>query len=145
MRNGHDVSFLGLNTRSELLHYDPAARLFLRNDETLSSAQFVRYSRDGNWVAWISRRGSTLWRSRTNTSERLQLTASSLRSSAAHMREIATVGNVAKEASSSGTTVTIHSPFKDESSASPTSILITLLTDVTMPLMNGVDPRYRRH
>ena len=73
-RTGHQIFFLGLNTRSELLQYEPALKLFLPNDNILTSAQFVRFSRDGQWVAWISLRGSTLWRSRTDGTRRLQLT-----------------------------------------------------------------------
>lgn len=73
-RSGHQIFFLGLNTRSELLQYDPASKLFLADNNTLSSAQFVRYSRDGQWVAWIGLRGSTLWRSRSDGTHRLQLT-----------------------------------------------------------------------
>jgi Tol biopolymer transport system component len=74
-RTGHQIFFLGLNARSELLQYDPASKLFLPNNNILNSAQFVRFSPDGQWVAWISLRGSTLWRSRTDGTRRLQLTA----------------------------------------------------------------------
>ena len=74
-RTGHQIFFLGLNTRSELLQYDPAFNLFLPNKNTVNSAQFVRYSQDGQWVAWISLRGSSLWRSRVDGTRLLQLTA----------------------------------------------------------------------
>jgi DNA-binding winged helix-turn-helix (wHTH) protein/Tol biopolymer transport system component len=77
-RAGHEIFFLGLDARSELLQYDPASALFLPANNTLGSAQYVRYSRDGRWVAWLSLRGSTLWRSRTDGSERLQLTGPAL-------------------------------------------------------------------
>ena len=74
-RSGNRIFFLGLNARSELLQYDSASKLFLPKNNILNSAQFVRFSRDGQWVAWIGLRGSTLWRSRTDGTRRLQLTA----------------------------------------------------------------------
>ena len=77
-RAGHEIFFTGLDARTELLQYDPASALFLPVNNTLSSAQYVRYSRDGRWVAWLSLRSSTLWRSRTDGSERLQLTGPAL-------------------------------------------------------------------
>jgi Tol biopolymer transport system component/DNA-binding winged helix-turn-helix (wHTH) protein len=72
---GHQIFFLGLDARSELLQYNPESKLFLPNNNILNSAQFVRFSPDGQWVAWISLRGSTLWRSRTDGTRRLQLTS----------------------------------------------------------------------
>lgn len=75
--NGNTVFFLGLNTHSELLQYDHATKSFIPNLR-LHTAQYVRYSRDGQWVTWIGLRGSTLWRSRTDGSQALQLTPAGL-------------------------------------------------------------------
>lgn len=73
-RSGRQIFFLGLSSRSELLQYDPASKLFLPNNNMLNSAHLVRYSRDGQWVAWTRPPGSTLWRMRVDGSQRLQLT-----------------------------------------------------------------------
>ena len=77
-RTAHGFFSLGLNTRSELLQYDSALKLFLPTNSPLNSAQFVRFSQNGEWVAWISQRGSTLWRSRSDGTQRLQLTPASM-------------------------------------------------------------------
>jgi Tol biopolymer transport system component/DNA-binding winged helix-turn-helix (wHTH) protein len=81
---GHQLLFIGLNTRSELLQFDPASRLFLPHSRTLNSAQLVEFSRDGQFVAWISLHDSTLWRSRTDGTQRLQLAATPMEVFAMH-------------------------------------------------------------
>lgn len=73
-RSGDRIFFIGLNTRSELLSYDPASRLFVPFASNLSNASRVEFSRDQQWVAWIQQDDGSLWRSRLDGSERVQLT-----------------------------------------------------------------------
>jgi Tol biopolymer transport system component/DNA-binding winged helix-turn-helix (wHTH) protein len=73
-RGGRRAFFIGLNTQSELLRYDRSSSIFVPSGTGLSSARRVEYSRDGQWVAWIRQDDDSLWRSRSDGSERLQLT-----------------------------------------------------------------------
>jgi serine/threonine protein kinase/Tol biopolymer transport system component len=59
--------------RSELVRYDSKAHGFLPFLSGIS-AEHVDFSRDGQWVAYVSMPDQTLWRSRTDGTERLQLT-----------------------------------------------------------------------
>ena len=73
-RTGHQLFFIGLNTRSELLQYEPASKFFLPATKVLTSAQLVEFSRDAQSIAWISPHDSSLWRSRADGTQRVQLT-----------------------------------------------------------------------
>jgi Tol biopolymer transport system component/DNA-binding winged helix-turn-helix (wHTH) protein len=74
-REGDRTFFIGLSSQSELLRYDPKARLFVPYGAPLSTAQRVEFSQDGQWVAWIRQDDGSLWRSRTDGSGRMQLTS----------------------------------------------------------------------
>jgi Tol biopolymer transport system component/DNA-binding winged helix-turn-helix (wHTH) protein len=76
--SGDRIFFIGLNTRSELLSYDQRMDVFIPYAGTLSNARRVEFSRDGQWVAWIKQDDNSLWRSRVDGSERVQLTAKPL-------------------------------------------------------------------
>jgi len=67
------VFFLGAVARGELVRYDPKSNQLTPYLSGLS-AEGVSFSRDGQWVAYIAFPEGTLWRSRTDGSERLQLT-----------------------------------------------------------------------
>ena len=43
--------------------------------DTLNTAHRVVFSRDGKWMAWVSHEESSLWRSRVDGTERIQLTS----------------------------------------------------------------------
>jgi Tol biopolymer transport system component/DNA-binding winged helix-turn-helix (wHTH) protein len=73
-RAGNRIFFIGADTRSELLEYSSANKTFLPYGEALMTANRVVFSRDGKWMAWISREDNSLWRSRANATERVQLT-----------------------------------------------------------------------
>jgi Tol biopolymer transport system component/DNA-binding winged helix-turn-helix (wHTH) protein len=73
-RIGDRVFFIGADTRSELLEYSAANKTFLPFGEALTTANRVVFSRDGEWMAWISNDNNSLWRSRANGTERVQLT-----------------------------------------------------------------------
>jgi Tol biopolymer transport system component len=63
----------GYLPRSELVRYDSHARAFVPFLSGIS-ADYVAFSRDGKWVTYVSVPENTLWRSRVDGSERLQLT-----------------------------------------------------------------------
>jgi Tol biopolymer transport system component len=78
---GNDAGSLfvvGTLHRSEIMRYDMRTREFVPALFGLS-AQCVAFSRDGEWVTYISYPEATLWRSRADGSERLQLTFSPMR------------------------------------------------------------------
>jgi Tol biopolymer transport system component/DNA-binding winged helix-turn-helix (wHTH) protein len=61
--------------RTELVRYDARSRQFAPFLGGISNASDLDFSRDGKWVAYVSDPDRTLWRSRVDGSERLQLTA----------------------------------------------------------------------
>lgn len=71
-RIGQQVYFIGVEGRTELVTPAPDHSL-TPLPASIFSATRINYSRDGHWVAWVDRDG-TLWRSRVDGSERLQLT-----------------------------------------------------------------------
>ena len=60
-------------SRGELVVYDSKSRQFLPFLSGISAGE-LDFSRDGKWVAYVSYPDGTLWRSRVDGSERLQLT-----------------------------------------------------------------------
>jgi eukaryotic-like serine/threonine-protein kinase len=71
--DGRRLFFLGAVARGELVRYDPKSNQLTPYLSGLS-AEGVSFSRDGQWVAYIAFPEGTLWRSKTDGSERLQLT-----------------------------------------------------------------------
>jgi serine/threonine protein kinase/Tol biopolymer transport system component len=71
--DGKKLFVIGGQPRGELVRYDKATRQF---SPFLSgiSAQSVSFSADGKWVAYVMCPDGTLWKSKTDGSERLQLT-----------------------------------------------------------------------
>jgi Tol biopolymer transport system component len=67
----------GIQPRVEIVRYDARSKTF---DPFLAgtSAEGLDFSRDGNWVAYVSYPEGTLWRSTPDGSQRLQLTNSPL-------------------------------------------------------------------
>jgi eukaryotic-like serine/threonine-protein kinase len=59
--------------RAELVRYDPKAAQFVPFLSGISAGE-LDYSRDGQWVTYASYPDETLWRSRADGSDRLQLT-----------------------------------------------------------------------
>ena len=70
---GRRVFVQGMQPRAELVRYDRATKQFLPFLGSLAATE-VAFSRDGKWAAYSSVADSTLWRMRTDGSERLQLT-----------------------------------------------------------------------
>ncbi len=75
--DGRKLFVIGQQLRSEMERFDGSARQFVPyRAPALSdvSADFVDVSRDGQWIAYVDFPGGTLWRSRMDGRERLQLT-----------------------------------------------------------------------
>lgn len=72
------IFFVGTSTQYQLLQAVPHSSLFSPVDANLSAAVLASYSRDGQWVAWLDAADSSLWRSRADGSERIELTTSAL-------------------------------------------------------------------
>ncbi|HEY2121441.1 MAG TPA: winged helix-turn-helix domain-containing protein [Candidatus Acidoferrum sp.] len=71
--DGKKLLFAGLQSRGELVRYDPPSKQFLPFLGGLPATD-VAYSRDGKWVAYTSLVDHTLWRSHADGSDRIQLT-----------------------------------------------------------------------
>lgn len=72
-QDGHKIFVTGLQGRGEVVRYDSRSRQFLPFLSGISADQ-VDFSPDGQWAAYVAVPDGTLWRSRIDGSERLQLT-----------------------------------------------------------------------
>jgi DNA-binding winged helix-turn-helix (wHTH) protein/Tol biopolymer transport system component len=72
-RNGKQIFVLGTQRRGELVRYDMISHAFKPFLSGISATD-PTFSRDGKWVAYASYSDHTLWRSRGDGTERLQLT-----------------------------------------------------------------------
>ena len=71
--DGKKLFVHGSQGRGELVRYDPKSFQFVPFLSGISAGE-LDFSRDGRWVTYVSYPEYTLWRSRTDGSERLQLT-----------------------------------------------------------------------
>lgn len=76
---GRLIHFIGVNSQIELLRALPKSSTFTALEQNLSAASLAEYSRDGQWVAWTNASDGSLWRSRIDGSERIELTTPPLR------------------------------------------------------------------
>ncbi len=76
---GKRVFFIGNSAAFELLRAVPHSSAFTALDPNLSAALLAQFSPDGKWVAWVNAADTSLWRSRIDGSERIELTGSPLR------------------------------------------------------------------
>lgn len=72
-KDGKQLFVDGMQKRSELVRYDPKSNQYLPFLSGIS-ASHVEFSRDGKWVTYVSYPDNTLWRSRSDGSDALQLT-----------------------------------------------------------------------
>jgi serine/threonine protein kinase/Tol biopolymer transport system component len=72
-RDGKKLFVIGQSYRGELERYDSKSGQFTPFLGGIS-AEYIAFSKDGQWVAYVSYRDGALWRSRADGSERLQLT-----------------------------------------------------------------------
>lgn len=75
----HRIFFIGIDPRIELFRQAPQSTAFSPLEQNLSVAALADYSRDGHWVAWLNAADGSLWRSRADGSERVELTTPPLR------------------------------------------------------------------
>ena len=71
-RDGKKLFVVGQTYRGELTRYDAKSRQLTRFLGGLS-AEYIAFSKDGEWVAYVSYHDGTLWRSKADGSDRLQL------------------------------------------------------------------------
>ena len=72
-KDGKKLFVIGQTYRGELMRYDSKSGRFSPFLGGIS-AEYVAFSKDGQWVTYVSYREGTLWRSKLDGSERLQLT-----------------------------------------------------------------------
>jgi DNA-binding winged helix-turn-helix (wHTH) protein/Tol biopolymer transport system component len=73
--DGKQILVLGVKERGEVVHHDEATNQFVPLPSFLGiSVIHPTFSSDGEWVAYISLPDHSLWRSRSDGTERLQLT-----------------------------------------------------------------------
>lgn len=71
--DGKQIFVLGAQQRGELVRYDTQSHEFTPFLSGVSATN-TTFSRDGKWVAYLSYPDHTLWRSRSDGTERKQLT-----------------------------------------------------------------------
>lgn len=76
---GHRIFFVGANPRIELLKAQAKGSGFEFLGHDLWTAAFVKFSADGTQVAWLNAADGSLWRSRADGSERVELIAPPIR------------------------------------------------------------------
>jgi Tol biopolymer transport system component/DNA-binding winged helix-turn-helix (wHTH) protein len=76
--DGHKLYVIGEQLRGELSRYDSKAEQFVPFLSGIS-AEFVDFSRDRQWITYVTFPDQILWRSKIDGSERLQLTSNSAR------------------------------------------------------------------
>ena len=74
-RDGKKLYVVGYDQRGELMRYDQKSQQFSPFLGGIS-AEFSAFSSDGQWVAYVLFPEGTLWRSKVDGTERLQLTSS---------------------------------------------------------------------
>ena len=72
-RDGKQIFAIGTKQRGELVRYDMKSHQFVPFLSGISAID-PTFSRDGQWVAYTSYPDHTLWRSRSDGTERMQLT-----------------------------------------------------------------------
>jgi Tol biopolymer transport system component len=72
-KDGKKLFLIGQTFRGELMRYDSKEAQFTSFLGGIS-AEYVAFSRDGQWVSYVSYPDGSLWRSKLDGSERMQLT-----------------------------------------------------------------------
>jgi len=71
--DGKKLFMIGQTYRGELMRYDAKSSQFAPFLGGIS-AEYIAFSQDGQWVTYVAYREGSLWRSKVDGSERLQLT-----------------------------------------------------------------------
>jgi Tol biopolymer transport system component/DNA-binding winged helix-turn-helix (wHTH) protein len=77
-KDGRQIFAIGESNRAEVIRYDSRSSQFVPYFSGIS-AEGLAFSKDGRWVTYTSYPAGTLWRSKVDGSERLQLTFPPLR------------------------------------------------------------------
>lgn len=72
-KNGKELYTVGIDRRGEAAIYDPHSSTFVPFLGGLSASD-ITFSSDGQWIAYVSYPEGSLWRSRVDGSEKMQLT-----------------------------------------------------------------------
>jgi eukaryotic-like serine/threonine-protein kinase len=72
-KDGRRIFTIGEQKRAELVRYDNRSRQYTSSLSGISAVG-VEFSRDGQWVTWVSYPENTLWCSKADGSDRRQLT-----------------------------------------------------------------------
>lgn len=72
---GDQLFAIGANTRRELFHFNLAAHRMEPYMSNVRDAKRSEHGRRSDWIAWISATDGSLWRSREDGSERVELIA----------------------------------------------------------------------
>jgi Tol biopolymer transport system component len=78
-RDGKQIYALGTQQRGELVRYDMKSKHFFPILQGVSATNLT-FSQDGNWVAYLAYPDRTLWRSRSDGTERMQLVSDTVAS-----------------------------------------------------------------
>ena len=78
-KDGKLLFALGTSPRGEVVRYDLGSRQFVPFLSGIS-AEFVSFSKDGQWVAYVTFPDGALWRSKADGTDRLQLVQSCMTS-----------------------------------------------------------------
>jgi Tol biopolymer transport system component/tRNA A-37 threonylcarbamoyl transferase component Bud32 len=79
-KDGKQLFAVGVAPRGEVVRYDSQSKQFVPFLSAIS-AEFVTFSKDGQWVAYVTYPDGALWRSKADGTDRLQLTQSLVGSS----------------------------------------------------------------
>jgi eukaryotic-like serine/threonine-protein kinase len=82
-RDGRKLFVIGSQPRAELVRYDFKSGEFVPYLGGISAGE-LDFSRDGKWVTYVSYPDDTLWRSKLDGSDRLQLTYRPMRAALPH-------------------------------------------------------------
>ena len=82
-KDGKQLFVIGVQPRAELVRYDTTSGQLVSFLGGISAGD-VDFSRDGQWVAYVSYPDGALWRSKIDGNERLQLTYPPMQAALAH-------------------------------------------------------------
>jgi len=82
-KDGKKLFVIGVQPRAELVRYDTKSGEFVPFLSGISAGD-VEFSRDGQWITYVSYPDNTLWRSKSDGSSRLQLTFPPMLAALAH-------------------------------------------------------------
>ena len=77
-RKGEQIFFMGEDVHSLLERYDSERKEYVAEQSFLTTAERIRFSRDGSWVAWVDS-DHRLWRARADGTDEVLLSPPSMR------------------------------------------------------------------